>query len=179
MSDHNSASSRLSQALGTAAPILPATGELTLFIYPRAYDSWTGSRAQLEAEGFAPPDGEWPNAYDRLYWQASGFDYLLCRQRPDGAKGPRKTFADCDHWCLRRDLTATAGQWHEADLYKKRQELTDIQRRQTREGSAQFERYWKSTKDKRFQAFKAACGIIEKRRGRPCKSIDAAQGDTA
>lgn len=169
MSDHNSAA---------AAPVLSATGELTIHICPRAYEDWYGSRAQLEAEGFVIPDGEWPDAFDDLRWQAAGFNYWLRRQRPEGAKGPRKAFAGCDHWFIRRSLTATAGHWNEAALYEKRQELADLQRRQTREGSAQFERYWESTKDKRFQTFKAACGIIEKRYGRR-KTIDQARGDAA
>ncbi|WP_281982999.1 hypothetical protein [Azonexus hydrophilus] len=142
-------------------PASPAPGELTICITPRLYDEWTGSRAQLEAEGFSPPHNDWPAAYGRLNWQASGFHYELRRHRPEGAKGPRKAFAEVDHWCLRRQRADGPG-FMAAALWQKRQEIAAMQRQFTPAWRALMVRYCNSQNDPAFQAFKTACGITGK-----------------
>lgn len=139
------------------------------------FAEFIGSRAMLEAEGFAPPDGEWPEAYVDVRWQAGAFDFWLRRQRPEGAKGPRRAFAEVDWFCLRWELTNRPS-WEQLAIERKRRELAETTYRHSAKGqaerNAQWSRYWASTKDKPFQAFKAACGIVERKRGRPAKNRD-------
>jgi hypothetical protein len=167
-------------SLGASAP----PDDLIVSLNPHNLDfaEFLGTRAMLEAEGIIPTGTDWPQGYDDLRWQAGKFDFWLQRERPPGAKGPRKAFADVDWFCLRIELSHQPSN-AEREIAKKAQELKDTIYRRSPKGeaewSAQWDRYWNSTKDKAFQTFKAALGIVEKKRGRPCKNRDQAQGAAA
>ncbi len=132
------------------------TAELTINIVERGYDAWIGTSAQLVAEGLIPEDFSWPFAAEDVRWEADGFDFWLRRRRPDGFKGPMKAWLEVDNWYVRRSpisqgrdcLTA-------AMIHEKRRALADALWRQSPASDEQFNRYCKSTQDKRFQAFKS------------------------
>lgn len=133
-----------------------------------------GSRAMLEAEGIIPKGTDWPQGYDDLRWQAGKFNYWLRRQRPPGAKGTRRDFANVDWFFLRSEPTHQPS-LAQREIARKTQELKDTIYRRSPKGeaewSAQWNRYWQSTKDAAFQAFKATIpGLVQRKRGRPCKS---------
>lgn len=137
------------------------------------FSKFVGSRAMLEAEGIIPDGTKWPDGYDDLYWQSGQFDYWLRRQRPEGAKGPRRIFADVDWWCLRWELT-NAPSPAERAIMRKTQALNDEIYRHSAKGREEwaknFGRYLETTKDDRFQAFKALIpGLVRPKRGRPRK----------
>ena len=169
------------QALGASAP----SDDLIVIINPYNLDfaEFLGTRAMLEAEGIIPKGTDWPQGYDDLRWRAGQFDYWLSRRRPPGAKGPRKQFIDCDWFFLPWELTNRPSD-AQREIARKAQELKDAIYRRSPQGeaewSAQWNRYWATTKDAKFQAFKATIpGLVQPKRGRPCKSGAQAQGATA
>lgn len=170
----------MTQALGASAP-----DDLIVIINPYRLDfaEFLGTRSMLEAEGVIPKGTDWPQGYDDRRWQAGQFDYWLSRQRPPGAKGPRKQFIDCDWFCLRQDLTHRPSH-AQCEIARKAQELKDTIYRRSPQGeaewSAQWSRYWETAKDAAFQAFKATIpGLVAPKRGRRPKSSDQPQGATA
>lgn len=140
------------------------------------YCEFLGTRAMLEAEGLAPPDGEWPEGYDDTRWQAGRFDYWLRRQRPEGAKGPRRAFANYDWWCIRIELTEQPS-WQERAIQRKRQELAEAIYFNSYEGrqkrDAAVDRYWEAQRDAQFQKFLGQFpGLLPKPRGRKRKNAE-------
>lgn len=134
---------------------------------------YRGTRAMLEDEGLIPADFEWPNAYDDLLWDSGKFRYWLRRCRPDGAKGTRKAFVDCDWWNLRCDLIggpdlhqkriATMAQDLAAEIYRRSDKGRD-------EWNRMYNRSWGAKTDEKFQAFKALIpGLVPPKRGRASK----------
>lgn len=166
----------MSQFLGAFAhPAFPITlpSEPTVVIEQRwGFAEFIGSRAMLESEGLLPPEGEWPTAYAEIRWQSGRFNFFLSRQRPSGAKGPRKAFAEVDWFRVRWGLTHRPPK-EQVDIERKLRELAEITYFHSAKGHAEFSdrfnRYLASTQDKHFQAFKARLGIAGKKRGRPTK----------
>jgi hypothetical protein len=136
--------------------------------------SYTGTRAALEAEGIIPAGTEWPTGFIDGEWDAGHFRFWLKRTRPDGAKGPRKIFAECDWWYLYwRKIDDIS--WEDRAIARKTKELKATaywySERGRRERCAQFERFYAARDDQRFQAFKARIpGLVRPRRGRKAKS---------
>lgn len=160
-----------SSETGTLAP----TDDLVVILNPHNRDlaEFLGSRALLEAEGLIPEGTDWPQAYRDLSWQAGDFKYWLRRERPDGAKGPRRAFADVDWFSLRR-APLYGPSYDEREIAIKAKELNDMVYRLSARGkaerSAQFNRYWATMKDAAFQAFKATIpGLTPRKRGRSRK----------
>ncbi|MBU9424477.1 hypothetical protein [Burkholderia gladioli] len=118
---------------------------------------YTGTRMQLEAEGIIPADYQWPDGYQRFEWAAGGFGFCVGRERPAGAKGPRRAFFDCDNWYL--------SMWRENECYSDRKIRLlerEIKRLRyfesaagSRERDAQWRKFYRAQDDKAFQAFKA------------------------
>lgn len=141
-----------------------------------------GTRAMLEAEGIIPANTKWPEAYEDLWWDDGKYRYWMRRQRPDGAKGPRRLFVAVDWWSLRQQLIAE--NCVNRELRRKEQELTEYAYRNSAAGQAewlrQFDSYMKACADEKFQAFKALIpGVLTPKRGRRVKSISRTQGVTA
>lgn len=127
-----------------------------------------GTRAQIEAEGIIPEGLAWPDGYDDLRWQSGKFNFWLCRRRPNGAKGPRKAFIDCDWWHIRWDVSdeAMCDVW----IKVKAKELSEAIYRASPEWGALCNRAWEARQDTQFQNFKARIpGAIRTRRGRRSK----------
>lgn len=133
------------------------------------YAAFFGSRAMIESEGVIPKDTDWPTGYDKLHWQSGLFDFTLRRQRPEGARGARRQFIDCDWWCLWWDLTNQPS-FAEWEVQRKARELADTIYAHSAQGRAQsdvlWERYWQARRDKPFQSFKDAIpGLAPTKRG--------------
>lgn len=150
--------------------------ELTIYIN-HEFDilEYRGTRAMLEEEGVIPVDFRWPTAYDDLRWESGKFRYWLRRHRPDGAKGSRKDFVDCDWWHLRWNLI-NAPDFRQSRLAKMAKALSDEIYRCSDKGRAEFciqyERLREARKDEKFQAFKALFpSLVAPKRGRPSKTI--------
>lgn len=166
-----------SSETGTSTP----PDDLIVILNPHNLDfaEFIGSRASLEAEGLIPPGTDWPQAYADLRWQAGDFKYWLRRERPAGAKGPRRAFADVDWFSLRQELVH-GPTFEQRAIDSKVQEIRDMVYRFSDQGRAEFgaqwNRYWESTKDAAFQTFKATIpGLVRRKRGRSRKVSAEAQ----
>lgn len=141
--------------LGTVSPDL---GELTIIIRPSnlALCWYIGTRMQLEAEGVIPPGTKWPDGFNDVKWEAGGVRFWLHRQRPEGAKGPRRAFLDCDNWMLRMDPARSSLDEH---ITNKAKELALAVYRASPEGRAAWCKSWEMYRDaqgdEKFQSFKA------------------------
>ncbi len=115
-----------------------------------------GTRAMLEAEGIIPDGMPWPEGFDERVIESGKFTYWLRRRRPDGAKGPRRDFLECDWWTVRWILT-TDIPWHVRDLRQKKKALADALYFQSPAFRAKIEREMKAAHamkcDKAFQKF--------------------------
>ena len=149
-----------------------AERELHIEIRRDEWAQYTGTAAQLQAEGLIPDGFEWPRAAAAKRWQAGGFDYWLNRRRPEGHKGPMRSWLDLDNWCVRVNVTGRDYHWRlRRGLERKAEALRADFHRHTAAGSrkwnADWTRYWQTVEDKRFQAFKALVpGLIPPKRGR-------------
>lgn len=165
----------------TQPATLPATtpdvGERELIIDVRR-DDWVqyeGTAAQLIAEGLIPADFEWPRAAADKRWEANGFDYWLRRTRPEGLKGPMRTWLEMDNWFIRVEVTGRDYHWRTRQALKRQaEELAAAYHRHTAAGSAEWnanwKRYWATVEDKKFQAFKSTFLPERKKPGRKPKA---------
>lgn len=149
-------------------------GELKIIIsLGLSFCMYVGTRAHLDAEGVIPVGTKWPDGFSWVSWEANGLRFRLVRERPEGAKGPRRVFLDCDNWCLRMDVQGRSVA--DAVIKHKADNLAQYIHGQTPAGQAEFfrqcELYYAACNDEKFQAFKALIpGLIppsRKRRGHP------------
>ena len=162
-----------------AFPILDPSAELVVRTPYSDIAEYQGTRATLEAEGVIPAGTDWPEGFNDLRWQDSKFYYWLRRERPEGRKGPRREFLSVDWWMFRCD-PLEADSIEANTIKRKAKDLADTIHRVSAKGQAESSAHWhrcyKARNDKPFQAFKAACGIVERRRGRLRKSTELAHG---
>ncbi|MFY9476358.1 MAG: hypothetical protein WAQ08_01610 [Aquabacterium sp.] len=166
-------------APGALAPTcsIHSTAERELIIDIRQ-DEWAhfvGTAAQLVSEGLIPESFEWPPADVSKCWEANGFDYWLRRNRPEGHKGPKRSWLELDNWFISVKVTGRDYTWRtRRALERKTEELRAEYYRHTAEGSqewsASWNRYWQARQDKAFQAFKTRIpGLVPPKRGRKAK----------
>lgn len=155
----------------------PSTApELRIEIRPDDWAQYTGTAAQLQAEGLIPDGFEWPRAAAAEYWEAGGFDYRLRRTRPEGHKGPQRSWFEVDNWCMQVSVTGRDYNWRtRRGLERKAEALRAEYHRHTAAGAREWEascvRYWQTVQDKRFQAFKALVpGLVPPKRSRQPKA---------
>lgn len=167
-----------------ATASIVAQTELVVIVNPYnfVFSEFVGSRAMLESEGILPDRIKWPEGYDDLHWQEGQFDYVLRRQRPEGDKGPRRDFANCDWWRLRWKLT-NAPSPEECNIMRKTKALNDEIYLQSAQGRAEWNKNWnryrEAIKDEKFQAFKALIpGLVRPKRGRRPKIAEQSQGES-
>lgn len=163
------------------APV-PLPSELIISMKYAGLAKYQGTRAMLEAEGIIPANTKWPEGFDDLWWDDGKYRYWMSRQRPDGAKGPRKLFVTVDWWSVRQQLIAD----HRValELERKKRELAEYAYRNSARGQEewhrQFNSYMAACADEKFRAFKALIpGLIQPKRGRRSKSTDLPQGAAA
>ena len=142
----------------------PASGqterELVVEIWPRFRADWSGSAAQLQAEGLIPPDFAWPEPRCCRAWKSGLFSCEVARCRPPGTKGPMSQWVGGDYWCLSRGLTSESQHGtRAADIYEKTKALRSELLSHTPEGQAVRKRWCESIGDKRFQAVLALIGL--------------------
>ncbi|WP_154671176.1 hypothetical protein [Paraburkholderia mimosarum] len=137
-----------------------ADRELQIRIDIERYTEYKGTRAQLEAEGIIPPDLEWPEGGRDTEWTSGQTEYVLCRCRPDGLRGPNSVWlrGNYDCWMLR----IFPGGCADVINSQIRLKLREVHRAlyfRSAEGQACSTRTWqaaaKAHTDERFQAFKA------------------------
>lgn len=136
--------------------------------------SYSGSRAQLEAEGIIPADLEWPERTAEVNWMVGDLQFSLRRARPEGIKGPMAVWINGDHWCLGIEVHGRDFAWHDQRKLKAQADAlaTELHRR-TQAGRREFEahvrRMQAANHDKAFQVFKTLILPKRARRGRPPK----------
>lgn len=149
-------------ALGASAPVsahAELSDEISISLHESGAGAWTefrGTRAQIEAEGLVPPSTQWPaSGYSQSSWDDGAVLYLLRRVRPLGAKGPRRAFAQIDHWSLRTVLLGV--HWTAREIALKRSELQAIVHRVSPQGRAEWNAHIHAhaaaQSDQRFGAF--------------------------
>lgn len=164
-----------------AAPAA-AAGDLRVSIWLDQFAEYSGTAAQLQAEGLIPADFDWPHAAADKHWQAGGYCYSLRRTRPEGHKGAMRTWLQLDNWCLRVRVDGlNCVQINRRHLDRQAKALQAEYHRLTpagqREFTAEFQRAWAAKKDKRFQAFKALIpGLVPAKPGRKAKVETLSQG---
>jgi hypothetical protein len=183
MSPQSGAHAPLAHTAGTAQSA--STPELHIEIWPDEWAQYTGTAAELEAEGLIPDGLEWPRAAAETRWEANGFSYWLRRVRPEGHKGPMRSWLEGDCWRVRVRVTGRDYHWCvRRGLERKAEELRAEYHRHTdagaRESSAAFNRFWQTRRDERFQAFKALVpGLVPPKRGRKPKPQTSVAGGQA
>lgn len=153
----------------------PAERELRISIWRDEWAQFIGSRAQLEAEGLIPEAFEWPRGQADQRWQANGYDYWLRRERPEGHKGPMRSWLELDNWFLRVGVIGRDYTWRtRRRLERKTEELRAEYHRHTLAGqlewTANWHRYWQAREDRAFQAFKSTVLPARKKPGRKPKN---------
>lgn len=140
---------------GAAAPD-SGEQELRIEIWPRGYDWWCGTSAQLLAEGVIPSGFEWPKGKAQKRWVSGLFDFWLFRCRPKGHKGPQSSWFELDNWACRRTLAAQRhGGFAGAMLHEERMALADELWSHSHEARIQLGRYCKTLEDRHYQDFRA------------------------
>jgi hypothetical protein len=174
--------STMPEKLGTRSPDL---GEMTIIMDPAyGWATYIGTREQLEAEYVIPPGSKWPDGFTRADWVANGIHFTIERRRPDGVKGPRRDFINCDNWHLR--MSKVDDYYPDRQIMLQAKELRRMIYLESSEGRAAFMRMidlsLAADKDENFQAFKALIpGLIpppRKPRGRnlPVQTQEARHG---
>ncbi|WDD94662.1 hypothetical protein Bsp3421_004796 [Burkholderia sp. FERM BP-3421] len=156
----SSASNEIAPEQSSEASARPLDiGELTIILRPMdmSMSQYIGTRMQLEAEGVIPAGTKWPDGYRDLIWVADGLRFHLRRERPEGAKGSRRDFIDCDNWVLR--MQRPGSNWPDDCLKLQAEKLRQMLYAQSDEGRAAWNRryklYFAAGDDEKFQAFKA------------------------
>lgn len=134
--------------------------ELCITIWRDSLVLYVGTAAQLTDEGLIPNGFEWPRAAGDRHWGAGGLRYWLCRRRPEGHKGPMRSWLELDSWCVRVSVVGRDQRWHERrNIERKENELKAAKHRLTSAGMAEWDAHWHrlnaAISDKAFQAFKA------------------------
>lgn len=164
-----------------SAPVV-TPAEVTICLGKYGITEFQGTRAMLEAEGIIPANIKWPEGYDGLRWDEGKFEYWMRRERPEGAKGPRKLFIDVDWWCLRQQVIDES--FVDFELKRKTKELAEYAYHHSAKGLAESNRryasYTAACSDEKFQAFKASIpGLVQPKRERRSKSGRQSQGAAA
>ena len=174
MSTSNNDQQRHASAqLATRPATTPSVGERELIIDARR-DDWVryeGTAAQLIAEGVIPEGLEWPRATAHDRWEANGFEYWLRRARPQGHKGPMRSWLEMDNWVIQINVSGRDHQWHTRQRLKRQsEELAAAYHHESaagqREFSTNFNLYLKARDDKAFQTFKSTYILERKKPGR-------------
>jgi hypothetical protein len=169
-------------AQSPAAAGLDLSSEIIVCTYSDIAE-YQGTRAALEAEGVIPAGTKWPEGFDDLRWEDEKFSYWIRRERPEGIKGPRKQFIELDWWMFRCN-PINAKPIDARIVERKAKELAEAIYRQSPEGRAnwnkQWNAYWESQRDDRYQVFKAIIpGINRPKRGRRPKKDERYQHPSA
>ncbi|MDN7906229.1 hypothetical protein QZM18_19215 [Burkholderia diffusa] len=135
--------------------------EITIVIRPHNlhFCEYIGTRLQLEAEGIIPSGTKWPDGFREIRWRANDLYFSLRRERPEGVKGPRRSFFDCDNWRLRIEPENRSESERAYLIAEKAKELHDLIRIGSNEWRTELYKshgtFVAAKNDRGFQAFKA------------------------
>lgn len=154
------------------------TPELRITIWRDEWAQFEGTAAQLIDEGLIPNGFEWPRAAADKRWEANGYTYWLCRKRPEGHKGPMRSWLGLDHWFVRVGIKGRDYLWRQRrELERRADELKEDAYRLTAAGQAKcnadWRRYWSANEDEAYQAFRAKVPALNppKKGRRPKASV--------
>lgn len=138
------------------AELATPSADLVIDIYPRGWDIWRGTKAQLMAERLVPPHIKWPDRVLNRTWHEGNLTCKLRRCRPPETSDPQDLWVEGDYWILRRSRTSLfLDEFAEARFYEKLCKLARDLWEQTPEGVNEFKRWKAAQNDKRFQDFLA------------------------
>lgn len=143
-----------------------AASELHIEIDARRHVCWTGTRAQLEAEGLSPKECEWPTGRECVSWVVGGLRYRVLRARPNGHKGPYRSWQDADSWRLYCEVSNMPTRYEDARLWHAERAVVQERFRSSAAGTAQAHRSMAAYNDDAFRSFLAAVLPERKKPGR-------------
>lgn len=80
--------------------------EVEILIFQDSYVAYHGTHAQLVNEGLIPEGKALPNKDEQIAWRQGAYEFALRRVRPEGHKGPKRSWHALDFWCLEVYSTA-------------------------------------------------------------------------
>lgn len=137
---------------------------------------YTGTRAQLEAEGLIPQPARWPQGRCVAQWERGPLHFSLSRTKPEGATGRAKEWEAADWWTVR---VSRSGGHRQTVVRTKMRELERALHEASHAGEREFYSLWRRSMaardDARFQSALSAMlppGVKKApaRRGRPAKA---------
>jgi hypothetical protein len=146
---------------------------------------YTGTRAQLEAEGLIPQPARWPQGRCSVQWERGSLHFSLRRTKPEGVTGRVKEWEAADWWTVR---VSRVGSHRQTLVRAKMRELERALHEASHAGEQAFYEQWRRScaarDDARFQAMLSAMlppGIKREpaRRGSPAKVATATKGAAA
>lgn len=143
-------------------------GELRIEMY--AFSKrvvYRGTRDALLAEGLVPRGRDWTRGLGEMAtWCDEKFRLNLVRERPPGAKGPRRAFQDVDWWRLSVCLREPSVDYASVAVARKKAELAALEFWQSSEGVRVAERFCVALRDRAFQEFRAKIPVLNATRRR-------------
>lgn len=164
----------------SSAPAI-ALGELSIDIQLTgpSFVVYGGTAAQLIEERLVPPGFKWPDGRKPVSWTVGDLRYVLMRVRPEGHKGPAKSWHGLDNWRVTTSIENS--RWEEYRVERKLREMGAVIHRHSeagvREAQRRIEAHGRALSDAAFQSFKACVMPASARRGaRPKASSPLTQG---
>lgn len=173
----------MTRSIQTTAPVAlsnPAAHPLGICIgiTPRGEVSWSGTAAELIAEGVAPADFTWLKVMRTLDWKSGPFRVWALCHRPEWISGKvwkALPVANRDYGtiyvrdaALGRDGFAAAREFEALDAVRR------FQFSKSAEGAALWNRYYLTTQDRRYQDFMRRLGARPIRGRMPSMALAAA-----
>lgn len=163
--------------------------EMRIIIYQ--CDVWEhaefiGTSKHLIEEGLIPNNLEWPKGRDRRRWEAGKNAFYLQREKPNGHKGPPRTWIEVDNWLLRIEVKGRNGiETARRVIERKAQALKKEAYKLTTEGQKKREEEWRkyyaSLCDRDFQVFKSKLPALnqpKRQRKAKASTVDPGQAET-
>lgn len=126
-------------------------GELRINIYPRQWDSWSGTAAQLVDAGLIPDEFKWPVGTAWTKFHHLGVECGIQRRKRPGM-GRNDPWVNIDHWDLTRYCEGRGNGG--ADIHEKQEALRHALWWHSPAGKQMSDRYWVAHEDEIFQRVK-------------------------
>lgn len=137
---------------------------------------YRGTRDALLAEGLVPSGCDWTRRLGEMAtWCDGTFRFNLVRERPPGAKGPRRAFQGVDWWRLSVCLREPSVEYASVAVARKKAEIAALEFWQSSEGARLTDRYGAALRDRVFQEFRAKIPAL-KAIGRQRSARSGAEG---
>lgn len=151
--------------------VAPVSTELRIGLVRDECVFYEGSEAQIREEGVVPSGFEFPLGATSKRWEANGFEFVLRRVRPEGHKGPKRSWFELDHWFVRVEVAGRDYHWRirrklEREAEDLKAELCRRRAADSQDSLSNFVRYQTAMQDRAFKTFKSKIpGLtVQKRR---------------